>query len=70
MRLRPPLRCGLRLVAGYVHGVLGAVIILVVLFVIGPIALFVGGAIWSAVFGWVTVDDADRRAGAATPAES
>jgi hypothetical protein len=50
--------------------VLGAVIVLVVLFVIGPIALFVAGAIWSAIFGWISVDDADRRAGAATPAES
>jgi hypothetical protein len=52
------------------RNVLGAVIVLVVLFVIGPIALFVAGAIWSAVFGWISVDDADRRAGAATPAES
>jgi hypothetical protein len=50
--------------------VLGAVIVLVVLFVVGPIALFVAGAIWSGIFGWMAVDDADRRAGAATPAEN
>ena len=31
---------------------LGVVLILLVMFLIGPIILFVGGAIWSALFGW------------------
>ena len=31
----------------------GAVIIVIVLFVIGPIAVFAGGAIWSALNGWL-----------------
>jgi hypothetical protein len=34
---------------------------LVALFVIGPIALFVTGALWSALLGWMLSDDADRR---------
>jgi hypothetical protein len=50
--------------------VVGAVVILVVLFVIGPIALFVSGAIWSAVFGFFAVDDADRRATSPNPADA
>ena len=41
----------------------GAVIILVVLFVVGPIALFVAGALWSLVFGqletWANAADVD-----------
>ncbi|HEX5615099.1 MAG TPA: hypothetical protein VFZ83_08070 [Acidimicrobiia bacterium] len=40
----------------------GAVLILVVMFVVGPVALFVGGALWSLVFGqletWTNADDA------------
>lgn len=43
----------------------GAVAILVVLFLAGPFALFVGGAVWSALVGWMASDDADRRAGGA-----
>jgi hypothetical protein len=35
------------------------------MFVVGPIGLFVVAAIWSAVFGWSMVDDAERRAGEA-----
>jgi hypothetical protein len=46
--------------------VAGAVLILIALFVIGPILLFLGGAIWSALLGWVLADDADRRAAGAT----
>jgi hypothetical protein len=41
---------------------LGAIIVLVVLFVAGPIALFFGGAIWSAAFGWMQSDLAERPA--------
>lgn len=41
----------------------GVVVILVVMFVVGPIALFVAGALWSAVFGqletWHNAGDAD-----------
>jgi hypothetical protein len=50
--------------------VLGAVLILIVLFVIGPIALFAAGAIWSAILGWFLVDDADRRASDGEPASA
>jgi hypothetical protein len=43
--------------------VLGAIAILVALFVIGPIGLMLVGALWSALQGWVQSEDADRRAG-------
>jgi len=40
----------------------GAIIILVGMFVIGPIGLFAVGTIWSALFGWLEVDAAEHRA--------
>ncbi|MFM8238383.1 MAG: hypothetical protein ACKOBG_11635 [Actinomycetota bacterium] len=46
---------------------LGAVLILIVFVLIGPVALFMGGAVWSALHGWLQSEDADQRA--ATPAE-
>jgi hypothetical protein len=42
--------------------VLGVVLILVVLVLVGPIAVMLGGAIWSALVGWLVGDDADTRA--------
>ncbi len=35
---------------------IGVVIILVVMFVVGPFAVFVGGALWSAIVGWLYVE--------------
>src|SRR5438045_1260866 len=32
----------------------------VVMVVVVPVAIMFGGAIWSALFGWVSSDDADR----------
>ncbi|MFM7224013.1 MAG: hypothetical protein ACKO1Y_01045 [Actinomycetota bacterium] len=46
---------------------LGAVLILIVFVLIGPVALFMGGAVWSALHGWLQSEDADQRA--AAPAE-
>ncbi len=40
---------------------IGPIAVLLVLFVIGPIGLFVVGAIWSALNGWLLSDDADAR---------
>ena len=40
----------------------GVVIIIAVLIVIGPIAIMMGGAAWSALIGWTLGDDADQRA--------
>jgi hypothetical protein len=37
------------------------VLVLIALFVVGPIGLFLVGAIWSALLGWMLADDADRR---------
>ena len=31
---------------------IGAAIILAIMFLIGPVALFLGGALWSALFGY------------------
>jgi hypothetical protein len=39
---------------------------LLALFLVGPVALFVVGAIWSMLMGWVLSDDADARAAAET----
>jgi hypothetical protein len=38
------------------------VLIVLALVVVGPIAVMLGGAIWSALVGWLLVDDADQRA--------
>jgi hypothetical protein len=40
----------------------GAIIILVGMFIVGPIGLFLVGAIWSALHGWLESDAADTRA--------
>ena len=39
----------------------GAVLMVVVMVVVVPVAIMFGGAIWSALFGWFSSDDADRR---------
>jgi hypothetical protein len=46
----------------------GAVLILLFMFLIGPIGLFLVGAIWSAAFGWLLVDESEERAEAQTSA--
>ena len=46
----------------------GAVLILLVMFVVGPIGVFAAGAVWSAIHGWLESDAADTRA--QTPAAS
>jgi uncharacterized membrane protein len=40
---------------------LGAVLMIVVMVVVVPVAIMFGGAIGSALFGWVSSEDADRR---------
>jgi hypothetical protein len=39
--------------------VIGVVLIIIAMAVVGPIGLFLVGAIWSGVSGWVLSDDAD-----------
>jgi hypothetical protein len=46
--------------------VIGAVLILLAMFVVGPIAIFALGAVWSALNGWMQSDAADDRAASAT----
>jgi len=40
---------------------LGAAIVVIVMVLVGPVALFVGGAVWSAFVGRSLVAEADRR---------
>lgn len=65
--VRRPGRVRERWVGDNLAIVLGAVLILIVFVLIGPVALFMGGAVWSALHGWLQSEDADQRA--ATPAE-
>jgi hypothetical protein len=46
--------------------VIGVVLVLFVIFIAGPIGLFVVGGVWSALSGWLLSDDADAR-GASEP---
>jgi membrane glycosyltransferase len=39
----------------------GALLMVVVMVLVVPVAIMFGGAIWSALFGWVSSEDADRR---------
>jgi hypothetical protein len=39
---------------------LGAVIVVIVMVLLGPVALFVGGALWSAFVGRALVAEAER----------
>ena len=39
----------------------GVAVIVLVMVVIGPVAVFLGGAVWSALFGWFLAADADQR---------
>ena len=41
---------------------LGVVLIVLALVIVGPIVVMLGGAIWSALIGWLLLDDADERA--------
>ena len=44
----------------------GAIVIGVVMVLAIPIAVMFGGAIWSALFGWLESEDAADRAGCET----
>ena len=41
---------------------LGVVLIVLALVLVGPVAVMLAGAVWSAVVGWLLGDDADTRA--------
>ena len=43
----------------------GAILFAVAMVLVVPIAVMVGGAIWSAVFGWFASEDACERGGTA-----
>jgi hypothetical protein len=48
-----------------VRGVAGVVLVLIALFIVGPIGLFVVGATWSAIGAWLLSEDAAERHGEA-----
>ena len=41
---------------------IGVVLLIFAMAVVGPVGLFLVGAIWSALTGWMLSDDAERRA--------
>ena len=49
---------------------IGAVLVLLVMFLIGPIVLFLVAAIWSGFFGWMLSDDVDQQADAEAQASA
>jgi len=44
--------------------VIGVILMIAAMVLVVPVAIMFGGAIWSALFGWISSDDADRRASA------
>jgi len=42
--------------------VLGAVVIVIAMILVVPVAIMLGGAIWSALMGWLLTEDAEARA--------
>ena len=43
----------------------GAIVFAVAMVLVVPVAVMFGGAIWSALFGWLASEDAHDRAGPA-----
>jgi hypothetical protein len=46
----------------------GGIVMVVIMIVILPVAVMLGGAVWSALMGWLLVDDAEQRG--PTPGQS
>lgn len=40
----------------------GAVIVVLIMILVGPVAIMLAGALWSALVGWMVGDDAEERA--------
>ena len=47
----------------------GAVVFVLVMVFVVPVAVMLGGAIWSAVFGWLESTDADTHPADTHPAD-
>jgi hypothetical protein len=43
---------------------------IVTMVIVVPVGIMFAGAIWSALFGWVSSEDADQRAAAPEPAQN
>ena len=48
----------------------GGIVLAAIMLLVIPVLIMFGGAIWSMVFGWLLVDDAERRADAPNPSTS
>jgi hypothetical protein len=68
IRLRlPALRARRRSISYARPVVAGGILIAVVMLLLLPVAVMLGGAIWSALLGWLLVDDAEHRAAPEQP---
>ena len=45
----------------YVVAVAGGIVIALVMLLVLPVAIMLGGAVWSALMGWLLTDDAAAR---------
>ena len=59
---RPALRARRRFISYARRVAAGGIIMVVLMLVLLPVAVMLGGAIWSALMGWLLVDDAEQRA--------
>ena len=48
----------------------GVVLVLLAMFVVGPIVVFLVGALWSAVYGWLVMETVNPVDTEATPSPS
>jgi len=47
----------------------GGIILAAIMLLVLPIAIMFGGAIWSALIGWLLIDDADASASGSAEAQ-
>jgi hypothetical protein len=48
----------------------GGIVLAAIMLLVIPVLIMFGGAIWSALFGWLLVDDSERRTDAPNPSTS
>jgi cytoskeletal protein RodZ len=48
----------------------GGIVLAVIMLLVIPVLIMFGGAIWSALFGWLLVEDREQAPNAANPTTS
>ena len=48
----------------------GGIVVAAIMLLVIPVLIMFSGAIWSALFGWLLVEDTERRAPAASTPDS